>query len=523
MATAHNSTSTAKKSTYEQITDRIIAQLESGVAPWHKPWKTLNGIPTAPRNLISQKPYRGINALLTLISPYSSPFWLTYKQAQSIGGHVNAGEKSTPIVFWKFGEDEVEEPSGEMTTKTWAMCRLYHVFNVEQCTIPGLKLDSTPVADKSFNPIPECERILAAWSGKPEVRHSGDRAFYQPIEDFVNMPARESFDSPEFYYSVLFHEMTHSTGHRSRLGREGITEAHFWGDAVYSREELVAEMGAAFLSGHCGIEAKTLNNSAAYLQSWIRVLKADSRLAITAAAAAQKAADLILGQASKGEPASPPVSAPVAKRASVPVPVVKPVAPVVAAPDETSQVSLTVAKSNCPYVTLRTVHGAMVIDRRRYLAALRGVQVISATCSKPGDIRVLTVAHRTGTLKFYNQLDAAGYNTKRLLTDWARKEREKRAKVRESENWRSNAGSLEKFIGTRVTWVPRNEEMANRITGSVTALIVNPVNGKRGCVIADDWGRQHRVWDKQGTIYRCQDAPQLPVASDGSESVQAVA
>jgi antirestriction protein ArdC len=283
---------------YDTITDRIIEQLNSGVAPWHKPWLSYGGQATAPRNLISQKPYRGINALLTLVSPYSSPFWLTYKQAAGIGGHVNAGEKSTPIVFWKFGKEEQAEPDGEITTtKTWAMCRLYHVFNVDQCTIPGLDLGKPELPDKTFNPIPICEKIVAEFAGKPPIHHAGDRAFYTPSRDTVTMPARESFDGPEEYYNTLFHELTHSTGHSSRLDREGINVPHFFGDPVYSREELVAEMGAAFLSGHCGIENKTLNNSASYLQSWIKALRSDSKLVIVAAGAAQKAADLILGSA----------------------------------------------------------------------------------------------------------------------------------------------------------------------------------------------------------------------------------
>jgi antirestriction protein ArdC len=289
--------------TYDSITERIIQHLESGVAPWHKPWLSYGGQATAPRNLISQKPYRGINALLTLVSPYSSPFWLTYKQAAGIGGHVNAGEKSTPIVFWKFGKEEQAEPDGEITTtKTWAMCRLYHVFNYEQCTIPGLKLDLTPTTpDKTFNPIPICEQVVANFAGKPPINHAGDKAFYTPSRDAVTMPARESFDGAEEYYNTLFHELTHSTGHSSRLDREGVNAMHFFGDSVYSREELIAEMGAAFLSGHCGIENKTLNNSASYLQSWIKALRSDSKLVIVAAGAAQKAADLILGvTASKG-------------------------------------------------------------------------------------------------------------------------------------------------------------------------------------------------------------------------------
>lgn len=278
---------------YQTITDRIIKQLELGTAPWHKPWDVYAGSPTAPRNLVSQKPYRGINVLLTLMSPHASPFWLTYKQAASIGGHVNAGEKSTPIVFWKFGITEVQTPDGETTEKEWAMCRLYSVFNLEQCTIPGLDLGTPEIADKPFNSIPICEQVVSGFTGV-EIRHVGDRAFYSPSQDRITVPAKETFDGAEEYYNTLFHEMTHSTGHKSRLDREGINVMHFFGDPVYSKEELIAEMGAAFISGHCGIENKTLNNSAAYLQSWIRVLRSDSKLVLVAAGQAQKAADLIL-------------------------------------------------------------------------------------------------------------------------------------------------------------------------------------------------------------------------------------
>lgn len=299
MANANPSTP-IRLSPYQEITNRIVAQLESGTAPWHKPWRTYAGQPTAPRNLLSQKPYRGINALLTAMSPYASPFWLTFKQAKDLGGHVNAGEKSTPVVFWKFGQEETEDQPGENTTKTWAVCRLYHVFNFEQVTIPGLKLDTGATADKTFNPIPECEGIVAGFNG-PTIAHGGDRAYYSPAADAVQMPNRAAFDSAEAYYGTLFHELSHATGHRSRLNRDGINAPHFFGDAVYSKEELVAEMGAAFLSGHCGIEARTIENSASYCQSWVRVLKGDARLVLVAAGHAQKAADLILGAAA-GEP-----------------------------------------------------------------------------------------------------------------------------------------------------------------------------------------------------------------------------
>ena len=180
------------------------------------------------------------------------------------------------------------------------MCRLYHVFSVEQCTLPGLDLGKPELPDKTFNPIPECERIVAGFAAKPAIKHGGDRAFYMPSLDHITMPQPEDFDSPEEYYSTLFHELTHSTGHKSRLDREGINQMHYFGDPVYSREELIAECGAAFLAGHSGIVSKTLSNSASYLQNWIQVLKADSRLIITAASAAQKAADLILGNVVKG-------------------------------------------------------------------------------------------------------------------------------------------------------------------------------------------------------------------------------
>jgi antirestriction protein ArdC len=299
MATTNATTSadTVKRNAYEVITDRIINQLEAGVIPWRKPWNVYGGRPALPMNLLSQKPYRGINQLLTGMSGYSSPFWLTYKQAASIGGHVNAGERSTPICFWKIGKnEETDNVTGETVAKSWAFCRLYHVFNVAQCTLP-IDLGSPAPLSPDFKPIDQCEAVIAGWSTRPPIKHGFDRACYLPLLDSIMLPKPEAFNSPEEYYSTAFHELTHSTGHKSRLNREGVAETHFFGDAVYSREELVAEMGAAFLAGHCAIENRTIENSAAYLQSWLKVLRADSKLIISAASAAQRAADLILGSA----------------------------------------------------------------------------------------------------------------------------------------------------------------------------------------------------------------------------------
>ena len=147
-----------------------------------------------------------------------------------------------------------------------------------------------------FQPIEEAEQVATKYQGQIEVIHGGSRAYYQPSNDWIRMPEKETFDDAEEYYSTLFHEFTHSTGHKTRLNRPGITEAHYFGDEIYSKEELIAEMGAAMLSGVVGIENKTIKNSASYIQSWLGKLKEDRKLVVHAAAAAQRAADFILGK-----------------------------------------------------------------------------------------------------------------------------------------------------------------------------------------------------------------------------------
>ncbi len=414
--------STPKRNVYEEITSRIIAQLELGVVAWRKPWKTYAGKPTAPRNLISQKAYRGINAILTAMSPYSSPFWLTYKQAQSIGGHVNAGEKSTPICFWKFGVTEVQEPDGEVTEKQFAMCRLYHVFNYEQATIPGLDLGKPEIPDKTFNSIPICEQVIANCANKPAIYHHGDRAFYMPSVDHITMPKAEAFDSPEEYYSTLFHELTHSTGHKSRLDREGINVAHFFGDAVYSREELIAECGAAFLSGHSGIVSKTLSNSASYLENWIKVLKGDSRLIFHAASAAQKSADYILGNTTvKGEGTSP-------------------VSPAVRQPKEyaISAGSIAIAaKVKCPIAALPVPGNRPILIKRSILkTATANMQIQHIVVTKDSDgHRFLTVdgtdKKTPTTQRHYSFRDQDAKTCKNLISKWVGSQRKNSKAIRE--------------------------------------------------------------------------------------------
>jgi len=277
---------------YETITSRIIEQLEAGTAPWHKPWR-VRGKNGLPRNLVTMREYRGINVWILLSSGFSSPYWLTYRQAQMVGGHVRMGEKGLPVVYWKFGTREVED-GDEVIEQRSVLCRQYSVFNIEQCE--GLRLQpAQPATDKSqVQAIEVCERVVSDWQQKPTITHGGDCACYSKDLDLVRMPERDSFENGEEYYSTLFHELIHSTGHPNRLNRSTLTDFERWGDSTYSKEELVAELGAAFLAGYCGTENRTLNNSAAYLANWLQVLRRDSCMIVIAGSQAQRATDLVL-------------------------------------------------------------------------------------------------------------------------------------------------------------------------------------------------------------------------------------
>ncbi len=272
---------------YDIVTDQVLRLLESGTVPWHQPWSGGG----APRNLASGKAYRGINPFLLASTGFASPYWLSYKQAQARGGNVRKGEKSTLVVFWKLWDRESTDASGETSTKRLPILRYYRVFNAEQCD--GINAPALEAID--FEPIARCESVVAAMPKPPTLTHGEPRAYYRPLTDTVNMPDRERFNSPPEYYSTLFHELTHATGHVSRLGRKGIEDIQPFGSSDYSREELVAEMGAAFLCGHCSIESATLDNSAAYINGWLRQLRNDPMLVVQAAGLAQRAADCILG------------------------------------------------------------------------------------------------------------------------------------------------------------------------------------------------------------------------------------
>jgi len=278
---------------YEIVTTRILDQLQKGTVPWRKPWSTITA---GPRNLITNKPYRGINVFLLGAHRFASPYFLTFKQALDRGGVVKKGERGCPIVFWKWRDNEEDSAAeSEHERKPAApVLRYYTVFNVEQCEgVPSPAVETR----RPFEPLPECERVVRAMPNPPRLEHQGTQAFYRPSTDTVTLPPPERFNSRELYYSTLLHELTHSTGHESRLARKGITDAVLFGSHEYSHEELVAEMGAAFICGHCGIDAATLTESTSYIAGWLQALQNDTRMVVLAAAQAQKAADLILGHA----------------------------------------------------------------------------------------------------------------------------------------------------------------------------------------------------------------------------------
>lgn len=285
-----------KKSVAAIITEQIIDRLEKGEIPWRRPWTPLAG-PNAPRNLLTGKPYRGINTFILACQSFSCPYWLTYKQARDKGGNIRRGETGTTVVFWKWVEVEDSENGEE---KAIPFLRHYTVFNLEQTE--GIEAPPSPIViEKPFNPIQTAEDIIAAMPRRPEIRHSGSRAYYKPTCDLVNIPPRETFHQEEEYYCTLFHEIGHATGHSSRLNRKGVTDYTSFASHEYSKEELVAEMTAAFLCAETGIEQATIDNSAAYIQSWLKELNNDKSMVILAAGQAQKAVDFIINRQTADE------------------------------------------------------------------------------------------------------------------------------------------------------------------------------------------------------------------------------
>ena len=204
---------------YSIVTERIINLLESGVVPWRKPW-TSAGLP---RNLVSKKSYRGINHFLLSASKYVSPFWLTMRQANELGGHVRKGEESTIVVFWKVEDatqntEDLDTAESDEKARRRFVLRYYRLFNLEQCELPQAVLDKLPkIETHQHDPIEAAERIISGMPNPPEIQYAGSKAFYSPITDRITLPPRELFASTEEIYACLFHEESHSTGHPKRL------------------------------------------------------------------------------------------------------------------------------------------------------------------------------------------------------------------------------------------------------------------------------------------------------------------
>ena len=279
-----------KRDKQQEITDKLVALIESGQLPWRKPWTDSQGVGVMPSNAISGKDYSGINVVLLWMSEFTDNRWLTFKQAQDLGGNVMKGEKSEFITFYKQCSKETTNNDGTKEKSNYSMLKFYSVFNIEQCE--GLNMDKV----KGSAPTPLVEPVEAksvaldvALACGAEVRHGGNTACFIPSADLIKMPNYEQFGDGTDYANTLLHELTHWTGHNTRLDR---LKAKRHGDSAYAFEELIAELGSAFLAAEYGVELRDIEH-ASYLQSWLKALKNDSKFIFQAAAAASKAQKLI--------------------------------------------------------------------------------------------------------------------------------------------------------------------------------------------------------------------------------------
>ena len=278
-----------KKDIYEMVTDRIIEQLEKGYIPWQKPW---TGVHDGAYNRISNKPYSLLNQmLLSKTGEYAS-----FKQWTELGGHIRKGEKAEIVTFWKIQPIEEENENGEKVIKQIPLLRYYNVFHISQ--VDGVEPKSIDLNE--LQPIEEAEKIKTEYMKREHIKileKVTDKAFYSPSLDYIQVPCKEQYQDIEEFYSTLFHEMTHSTGHKMRLDREDVKDCMYFGSENYSKEELCAELGSAFLINKLGIaSSKSFTNSTAYIQSWLRVLKNDKKFIISASSRAEKAVKYILNE-----------------------------------------------------------------------------------------------------------------------------------------------------------------------------------------------------------------------------------
>lgn len=292
-----------KADVYERITGAIVAELEKGVRPWLKPWNAEHAAGRITRPLRANGlPYQGINVLslwtAAVARGYAAPIWMTFKQAQELGAHVRKGEQGSPVVYAStFTRTAADQGTGEEIEEQVPFLKGYTVFNVEQ--IEGLPERYYAMAEPRLDPVQRIARAETFFAATGAViRHGGNQAYYSITHDYVQMPPFESFQDAESYYATLAHECTHWTRHESRLERDFGRKR--WGDEGYAMEELVAELGAAFLSADLDLTPEPREDHASYIASWLKVLKDDKRAVFTAAGHAQRAADFLNGlQASR--------------------------------------------------------------------------------------------------------------------------------------------------------------------------------------------------------------------------------
>lgn len=292
-------------SLYEEVTNRIISMIENGVAPWRKTWTTYGPA----RNYVSGRIYTGINYLLMNNTGYATPYFLTFNQVKELGGSIKKGLESVQVIFFKVIYKDIDDNTLEQKDaqtkilkgediKVLRFIRYYNVFNIE--SVEGIDLDLSRYMEAKLSDnqkIERCEQIIKNMPNPPDFKQiDANRAFYDPKDDFINMPDIAQFESSEHFYSTLFHEMIHYTGSEKRLARPEIMDFSGFGTRPYCKEELVAEIGASFLSNIAQIDqVSILENSASYLAGWLKVLKKDSKFIFKVCAEAQKAVDFILG------------------------------------------------------------------------------------------------------------------------------------------------------------------------------------------------------------------------------------
>ena len=282
----------------EEICNRVLdrvtkAVIQDGLLPWHKPWSS-----NPPVNAITGKPYKGINYIALITQDYTDPRWLTFNQAKDLGGSVRKGESHTGIVKWQpattipAANANTTNDTNDATANTYkpGWFRYYMIFNVEQTE--GVNLPSLDVKDNQQIKSAESVHVNYLLNGGPKIKHGGNKAYYAPLLDYIQLPKLADFDNANEYHGTRFHEEVHSTGHSTRLDRKLNSVADLEG---YSYEELIAELGSAMLRALTGIEPN-INNSAAYIKGWQKAFKDDPNILAKAAAKAQKAVDLILAE-----------------------------------------------------------------------------------------------------------------------------------------------------------------------------------------------------------------------------------